>query len=186
MLKKIKILIVEDNEDERLFLKQGFADTGLYKVVGDVADGDEMLELLKRSSLPDVIFSDLNMPGRNGYEVIVDITTTSSLSHIPVIILTTAPVSPYAGRCRRLGASGFYTKPDTFLEYKDFGKEIYNDVKALVDSSSLQYCHIKNLKRAFVDYVCFPIIRLYNNLIHYGFQGKKQRRFKFAQANNRK
>jgi CheY-like chemotaxis protein len=179
MLKKIKILIVEDNEDERLFLKQGFTDTGLYEVVGDVRDGDEMLELLKSSVPPDVIFSDLNMPGRNGYEVIVDITTTSSLSHIPVIILTTAPVSPYAGRCKRLGASAYYTKPDTFLEYKDFGKEIYNDVKALVDSSRLQYNRVKNLTRGLVDFVSLPIAGLAHKCMEAVLSGKKDQGIKW-------
>lgn len=66
MLKKIKMLIVEDNEDERFFMKEGFAQTGLYEITGEAGNGNEMLELLSRSSssLPDVILSDLNMPGK--------------------------------------------------------------------------------------------------------------------------
>jgi CheY-like chemotaxis protein len=145
MQRKIKIFIVEDNEDERLFLKEGFIHSGLYEITGEAENGDEMLGLLRLSpsSLPDVILSDLNMPVRNGYEVITDIKTISSLSHIAVIILTTAPLSPYAERCKKLGACAYYTKPDTFLEYKEFAEKIYDDVKACITNRRLEYRSLK-------------------------------------------
>lgn len=130
MSKKIKMLIVEDNEDERLFMKEGFIKSGLYDVVGEAENGDEMLELFNSPSFswPELVLSDLNMPVRNGYDVIVDVKTNSSLSHIPVVILTTAPFVPFAERCKKLGACAYYTKPDTFLEYEHFAKQIYGDV----------------------------------------------------------
>jgi CheY-like chemotaxis protein len=144
MPKKIKILIVEDNEDERLFMKKGFTQSGLYEITGEAENGNEMLELLNKSSLPDVIISDLNMPGRNGYEVIMDVKTNSRYSQIPVIIITTASLKPYAERCKKLGACAFYTKPDTFLEYKELAENIYGDVKECLGNSKLEYRGIKN------------------------------------------
>src|SRR4051794_39630530 len=104
MPRKIKMLVVEDNDDERFFMKEGFIQTGLYEIVAEAENGNEMLELLKgpSSQLPEVILSDLSMPGRNGYDIIVDVKTSESLSHIPVIILTTAPFFPYAERCKKL------------------------------------------------------------------------------------
>ena len=144
MAKKIRVLIVEDNEDERFFMKEGFLQSGLYQVVAEAENGDDMLRILKTSpSLPDVIISDLNMPGRNGYEVIVDTKTNSSLSHIPVIILTTAPLKPYAERCKKLGACAYFTKPDTFLEYKEFAKDIYNDVRQCLGNNKSLYTSVK-------------------------------------------
>lgn len=139
MKKKIRVLLVEDNEDERLFMKEGFIQTGLYEIVGEAENGNEMLDILNLSSLPDVIISDLNMPGRNGYEVIMDTKTNSALSHIPVIILTTAPLKPYADRCIKLGACAYYTKPDTFLEYKEFAEKIYSDVNACLGNGKVEY-----------------------------------------------
>lgn len=138
---KIRMLIVEDNEDERLFMKEGFIQSGLYEIVGEAENGYDMLQLLNQPSfsLPDVIFSDLNMPGKNGYEVITDVQANEALSHIPVIILTTAPLVPYADRCINLGACAYYTKPDTFLEYKEFAEKIHNDVSKCVNNSKLQY-----------------------------------------------
>jgi len=127
---KIKMVIVEDNEDERLFMKEGFIQSGLYEIVGEAQNGNEMLELFNQPhfSLPQLVLSDLNMPGRNGYEVIIDVKTSTSYSHIPVVILTTAPLVPYAERCKKLGACAYFTKPDTFLEYKHFAEKIYTEV----------------------------------------------------------
>jgi len=124
------MLIVEDNEDERLLMKEGFTQTGLYEIVGEAENGNHMLELFMQPgfSLPQLVLSDLNMPGKNGYEVIKDVKENISYSHIPVVILTTAPLIPYAERCRKLGACAYYTKPDTFLEYRVFAEAIYSDV----------------------------------------------------------
>ena len=130
MSRKIKILIVEDNEDERAFMKEGFTSSGLYEIVAEAGNGDEMLELFKEPtfSLPEVVFSDLNMPGKNGYEVIEEVKNNSTLPQVPVVILSTAPYVPYAERCKKVGACAYYTKPDTFLEYEGFAKNIYSEV----------------------------------------------------------
>jgi len=160
MTRKIRMLIVDDSEDERLFMKEGFAQTGLYDIVGEAGNGDEMLEWLNATSeLPDLVVSDLNMPGRNGYEVIVDIKTNSLFSHIPVIILTTAPLRPYAERCKKLGACAYYTKPDTFLEYKRFAENIYKDLNDCLDNSTLDFTTVSN-----------PSENLFNNI--YSFLAK--------------
>jgi len=155
------MLIVEDNKDERLFMKEGFIQTGLYDIVGEAENGSEMLELLSRSlfALPDVISSDLNMPGRNGYEVITDIKTNSSFSHIPVIILTTAPLRPYAERCKKLGACAYYTKPDTFLEYKVFAEKIYPEIKECLNKAKLNYSPAGKLGRSIVQKISLSIAR---------------------------
>jgi CheY-like chemotaxis protein len=149
MSRKIKMLIVEDNEDERLFMKEGFIQTGLYEVIGEAENGNEMLKLFREPMfpLPEVILSDLNMPGRNGYEVIVDVKSNSALSHIPIIILTTAPEVPYAERCKTLGACAYYTKPNTFLEYKNFAEQIYGDVKLCIGDGKVEYSGV-NLSRS--------------------------------------
>jgi CheY-like chemotaxis protein len=149
MPEKIKMLIVEDNEDERLFIKEGFLQSGLYEIVGEAEDGNEMLHLLDDSSFPDpdVILTDLNMPGKNGYEVITEIKNNTALSHIPVAVLTTAPLVPFAERCKKLGACAYFTKPDTFLDYKDFAEKIYGDLKKCLDNIRLNFSSIKKLKR---------------------------------------
>lgn len=153
MRKKIRMLIVEDNEDERFFIKEGFAQTGLYEITGEAENGNEMLELLAKSSsaLPDVILSDLNMPGKNGYEVISDIKANASFSHIPVVILTTAPMVPFAERCKKLGACAYFTKPDTFLDYKEFAENMYDDLKECLENPRLNYSSTGYLKEHLIS-----------------------------------
>ena len=130
MSRKIKIIIVEDNEDERIFMKEGFIASGLYEVVGEASDGKEMMAMFKTPSFtfPEMVVSDLNMPGRNGYDVIRDVRSDSNMSGIPVVILTTAPYVPYADRCKQLGACAYFTKPDTFLDYENFATKMYGEV----------------------------------------------------------
>ena len=146
------MFIVEDNDDERLFLKEGFLQSGLYEIVGEAENGNEMLKLLSKSSfpLPDVVLSDLNMPGKNGYEVIMDIKANNFLSHIPVVILTTAPLRPFAERCKKLGACAYFTKPETFLEYKKFAEDIYGDLKVCLDNATLNFSGIEKLKEGII------------------------------------
>ena len=130
MSKRIKVFLIEDNDDERQFMKEGFQSSGLYDVVAEASNGNELNKIFKTASIsfPELVIADLNMPGRNGYEVIVDIKTNSAVSHIPVIILSSAPIKPFAERCKTLGACAYFTKPDTFVEYDKFAKEIYSTV----------------------------------------------------------
>lgn len=131
MSRKIRILLVEDNEDERMFMKEGFVATGLYDVVAEASNGDEMLELFQKPSfsLPELVLSDLNMPGKNGYDVIRDVKADANFAGMHVVIITTASSpSPFEQRCKQLGACAYYTKPDTFLEYQSFAASIYPDI----------------------------------------------------------
>ena len=67
-MKKYKIIIVENDEDEQMFMKEGFDSAGLFDIVGQVKNGDTLFEWLdeNKNALPDIILSDLNMPGKNG------------------------------------------------------------------------------------------------------------------------
>jgi CheY-like chemotaxis protein len=129
-------------------MKEGFLQSQLYDIVGEAQNGNEMLELFKVPTFPtpDVILSDLNMPGKNGYEVITDIKKNNYLSHIPIIILTTAPMVPFAERCKKLGACAYFTKPDTFLDYKNFAENIYEDINDCINNTRLEFSSIEKLK----------------------------------------
>ncbi|HWJ29244.1 MAG TPA: response regulator, partial [Flavisolibacter sp.] len=75
MPEKIKVVLVDDNEDERTFMKEGFTSSGLYEVVAEASNGDELLQLMHQlvGMQPQVVVSDLNMPGMNGYEVLQEV-----------------------------------------------------------------------------------------------------------------
>jgi CheY-like chemotaxis protein len=131
MMKKFKIIIVENDEDEQQFMKEGFDAVGLFEIVAQLKNGDELLEWLEenRTKLPDVILSDLNMPGKNGYDVIEDIKGNPSFAHVPVIITSTSSTKSTIDKCLSLGAADYLVKPETFVIYETFAKELYQVIE---------------------------------------------------------
>ena len=126
-MKKYKIVIVENDEDEQMFMKEGFDSTGLFDIMGQVKNGDALLEWLNENSngLPHIILSDLNMPGKNGYDVINDIKNDAAYSHIPVIITSTSSTKTIIDKCLSMGAADYIVKPETFVEYIPYVKKLY-------------------------------------------------------------
>lgn len=129
MPKRVRLIVVEDDEDERFFIKEGLTSTGLFEVVGEAKNGNEMLELFQNPlfAFPELVLTDLKMPGKNGYDIISDMKGSKSFSHVPVIILSTAPAILFAKKCKELGASAYFTKPETFLEYSSFAHQLYEE-----------------------------------------------------------
>jgi CheY-like chemotaxis protein len=130
-MKKYNVIIVENDEDEQLFMKEGFDATGLFNIVGQVKNGDALLEWLvdHQNNLPDVVLSDLNMPGKNGYDVINDLRSDSAYSHIPVIITSTSSTKTIIDKCLAFGAADYIVKPETFVEYVPYVKNLYKRIE---------------------------------------------------------
>jgi CheY-like chemotaxis protein len=128
---KYKIVIVENDEDEQFFMKEGFDSSGLFEIIGQVENGDVLFEWLsdRNNSLPDIILSDLNMPGKNGYDILQGIKSDPVYSHIPVIITSTSSAKVMIDRCLSLGASDYKVKPDTFIAYSAFAEELYRFIE---------------------------------------------------------
>jgi two-component system, NarL family, invasion response regulator UvrY len=103
----IKILIADDHAIVREGLKQILADTPDMVVAGEAANGQEVLELIRREDW-DLVLLDLAMPGRDGLD------TLKELKHekpkLPVLILSIYPEEQYAVRLLKAGASGYLTK----------------------------------------------------------------------------
>jgi CheY-like chemotaxis protein len=130
-MKKYNIIIVENDEDEQLFMKEGFDSTGLFNIIAQVRNGDALLEWFRDhpQTLPDVVLSDLNMPGKNGYDVINDLKTNPSYSHIPVIITSTSSTRTIIDKCLALGAADYIVKPETFVEYVPYVKDLHSRIE---------------------------------------------------------
>jgi CheY-like chemotaxis protein len=126
-MKKYKIILVENDEDERFFMNEGFQGSGLFEIIAQVVNGDELFEWLEEHPriLPDVILSDLNMPGKNGYDIITEMTNSPGWSHIPVIIASTSSTATIIDKCMNLGAAGYVVKPETFVAYVPFVKDLH-------------------------------------------------------------
>ena len=130
-MKKYSIIIVENDEDEQFFMKEGFDDTGLFEIIAQVSNGDDLLEWMQEhpSIKPDLILSDLNMPGKNGYDILDEMSANPQWADIPVIITSTSSTKSIMDKCLAKGAAEYIVKPETFIEYRPFVQHLYNVVK---------------------------------------------------------
>lgn len=126
-MKRYKIIIVENDEDEQMFMKHGFDSSELFEVLAQPKNGDVLFEWLAShpSNLPDLILSDLNMPGKNGYDIISAITSSDIYKHIPVIITSTSSTKSIIDKCIEKGATDYLVKPDTFIQYEPYARNLH-------------------------------------------------------------
>uniref|UniRef100_UPI0040699301 De novo protein M1X0B n=1 Tax=synthetic construct TaxID=32630 RepID=UPI0040699301 len=103
-----KILIVEDEPVVREAIKRILEREG-YEVVGEAENGEEALKKLKEEK-PDLILTDINMPGMDGIEVLKKI-REEGLKNTPVIMLTAYGEKEDIVEAFKAGADGFITKP---------------------------------------------------------------------------
>lgn len=125
-MKEYKIVIVENDEDEQFFMREGFDAAGGFRILGQLKSGDDLFDWLDehRNNLPDLILSDLNMPGKNGYDIILG-QKGAYWSQVPVIITSTSSTKSIMDRCLSQGAADYIVKPDTFIEYVPYVKRLY-------------------------------------------------------------
>lgn len=130
-MREYRIAIVENDEDERAFMQEGFADCGGFDIVGMFSNGDKLFDWLKshNATLPELVLSDLNMPGSNGYDIISTLKHTPEWSHIPVVITSTSYTQSIIDKCLALGAADYIIKPDTFIEYKQYADTLYRCIE---------------------------------------------------------
>lgn len=103
----IKVLIADDHTVVRQGLKQILSDDPQLTVVGEAADGNEVLAVLETLSV-DALVLDITMPGRNGLDVLKEVKRKRPT--LPVLVLSMHPEDQFAIRMLRAGAAGYITK----------------------------------------------------------------------------
>ncbi len=113
---KIRVLIADDHAFLRQGLKQILSETPDIRVVAEAGNGQEVLALIGSTEL-DVVVMDISMPGKTGWDVLLQL--KSEKSDLPVIILSVSPEDSYAVAMLRSGAGGYLTKssaPEMLVE----------------------------------------------------------------------
>ena len=109
------ILIADDDEDDRLLLKEAFEAAGSRLNIAFAQNGLEVFDSLNSNNqCPKVILLDLNMPRKNGLDVLKELKSNPKYNCIPVIIFSTSEVKEQIQTCYKLGASTFIIKPASF------------------------------------------------------------------------
>jgi CheY-like chemotaxis protein len=124
-IKVIDVLLVEDDAGDVLLIEEAFADNKVRNRVHHVSDGVDALAFLRREGEysdaphPDLVLLDLNLPRKDGREVLAEIKGDDALRHIPVVVLTTSKAEEDVLRSYKLYANAYVTKPvdfDRFIE----------------------------------------------------------------------
>lgn len=120
-MEDIFILVAEDDVDDKFLLKTAFKENGFNDILHFVENGVELLDYLHNVekgtpgvTKPRFILLDLNMPKKDGREVLKEIKQNAQLSTIPVIIFSTTNNEQEMKRCYELGANSYITKPNSF------------------------------------------------------------------------
>ena len=119
----IEILMVEDNPGDVRLTKEALKDAKVSNTLRVVEDGALALDYLHRRGVyvdaprPDLILLDLNLPKKNGREVLEEIKQDVNLKSIPVVILTTSQAEEDVVRAYSLHANCYITKPVDFTQF---------------------------------------------------------------------
>jgi CheY-like chemotaxis protein len=116
-MKPVEILLVEDNPGDARLTREALSLSKVRNHLHRAVDGEEAMAFLRREGAfadaptPDLVLLDLNLPRRDGREVLEDMKNDPTLKHIPVVILTSSQAEEDILRSYRLHANCFITKP---------------------------------------------------------------------------
>lgn len=122
-MKSIHILLVEDNEGDILLTTEALQEGRIVNKISVARDGKQAVDFLsktgeyKNAQVPDFILLDINLPKKNGHEVLQFIKTNDKIKHIPVIMLTTSSAEADISLSYNHHANCYITKP---VEVGDF------------------------------------------------------------------
>lgn len=128
-----KLLLADDDIDDRLFFQDAVDELQLAINLSTVSDGVELMEFLNNAinQLPDVLFLDLNMPKKSGFECLSEIKLNTALRDIPVVIFSTSLDPDVVNKLYDNGAHYYIRKPGDFNSLK----EVIHQATVLVEKN---------------------------------------------------
>ncbi len=115
LLKKLQILVIEDNPADSRLLQEAFAQLSSNVVLRSAKDGIEALEIVSglaaKGERPDLVLLDLSLPKLSGHEVLAHIKQDPRLSSTPVIVLTSSAAESDVRRAYEFHANAYLQKP---------------------------------------------------------------------------
>ena len=123
----VEILLIEDNPADVRLTEENFEESKIHNNLHVVVDGVEAMAFLRREGnyvnavRPDLILLDLNLPKKNGHEVLMEIKADNELKSIPVVILTVSKADEDILNAYNLHANCYITKP---LDLEQFTKVV--------------------------------------------------------------
>ncbi|WP_281631611.1 response regulator [Flavobacterium luteolum] len=136
------IFIADDDEDDRMLFFDAVQDLNLPAVIESASDGEELLNTLcgKTKHLPDLIFLDINMPIKNGFDCLQEIRSKDgALKEVRIIMLSTSRSTDNIELSYKLGADFYAVKPSTFQGLKDLLQKVFEMDWKNVEKNSTKF-----------------------------------------------
>ncbi|MGA1825988.1 MAG: response regulator [bacterium] len=130
--KNLEILLVEDDPGDVDLMKESLKESKITIDMSVVADGVEAMTYLRKEgryscvNRPNIILLDLNLPKKDGREVLEEVKNDDDLKEIPIVILTTSNAEQDIIKSYGLGANCYITKPVGFEQFRKVVNEIKN------------------------------------------------------------
>ncbi|MDZ8240443.1 MAG: response regulator [Nostoc sp. ChiQUE01a] len=134
----IEVLLVEDNPGDAQLTRIALEDSKISIHLNVVEDGVEAMAFLRKqekyvqAAHPDIVLLDLNLPKKDGREVLAEIKADENLKRIPVVVLTTSQAEEDILKAYNLSANCYITKPVDFDQFVKIVKSIENFWFAIV------------------------------------------------------
>ena len=126
----VDVLLIEDDPGDVLMTREAFAQYRIRNELHVVGDGEQAMRFLRKDGeyadapRPGLILLDLNLPRRNGHEVLTELKADPDLLSIPVVVLTTSQAEEDILRSYSLHANAYITKPVDFERFIDVVRQI--------------------------------------------------------------
>lgn len=120
----LTILLADDDEDDRGFFSDALGEVSPADSLLFVENGIGLMRLLQDSEAPDILFLDLNMPVKNGYECLAEIRQSEKWKQLPIVIISTSLQPEALDRVYKQGASLYIVKPNDYRHLKGFIEKV--------------------------------------------------------------
>jgi CheY-like chemotaxis protein len=130
-MRSLRILLVEDSPSDVRLIREALKETPLPVQITVARDGVEATDYLHQSETglttrPDLILLDLNLPRKNGREVLAEVKASPKLKQIPVLVMTSSRADEDVSQAYALNANCYITKPGDLREYVHVVRAIEN------------------------------------------------------------
>jgi CheY-like chemotaxis protein len=116
----LHILLAEDDDDDSMLFKEALNELSVDAKLSRVKDGEELMQILNHfgDKLPDIVFLDINMPRKNGFECLLEIKKSGKYEDVPIVILSTSSGKDLVSKMYDAGANLYICKPNQFNHLK--------------------------------------------------------------------
>ena len=140
--KQLNIVLADDDADDCFFFEKALREISIATQLTSVNNGERLMDYLSKNSeqLPDVLFLDLNMPRKSGFECLTEITESSKLKDLYVVMFSTSYSfdrnyeQSMIDVLHRLGAQDYIRKPGDYVKLKEL---IHQSLTKLIEKRSL-------------------------------------------------